>query len=219
MEAPQWREEAGGTFVAETTEFTMKVRRRANRQHVRFIVLKRIEVLVGSGTTADIAAAMNAAQKMAERLSVTRKSDKPRLMVVDDDQEMRGAIADTLRDGGHDVMEVASGEGALRRLVRLSRPVALITALNLSGDMDGLELAVAARKLSPGTAVLLISDDRQPAGRALNERVLAKPFSADQLLEQVAEMIVRTRPLSQSPRPARKTHEITASARPLQPPA
>jgi CheY-like chemotaxis protein len=166
---------------------------------VRFIVLKQIEVLVGSGMTADIAAAMNAAQKMAERLSVTRKSDMPRLMVVDDDQEMRGTIADTLRDGGHDVMEAASGEGALRRLERLSQPVALIAALNLSGGMDGLELAVTARKLLPGTAILLISDDRQPAGRALNERVLARPFSADQLLEQVAELVIHKYPLAQSP--------------------
>jgi hypothetical protein len=58
--------------------------------------------------------------------------------------------------------------------------------------MDGQELAVAVRKLLPGTAILLISDDGQPAGRALSERVLVKPFSADQLLEQVAETIVRT---------------------------
>jgi len=113
---------------------------------------------------------------------------------------MRGAIADTLRDGGHDVMEAASGEGALRRLERLSQPASLITALNLSCGMDGLELAVTARKLFPGTAILLISDDRQPAGRALNERVLAKPFSADQLLEQVAEMVTCTRRFAQPPR-------------------
>ena len=37
-------------------------------------------------------------------------------MVVDNDQEMRGAIADTLRDGGHDVMEAASG-GCKTRLL------------------------------------------------------------------------------------------------------
>jgi CheY-like chemotaxis protein len=120
MEAPQWREEAGGTFVAETAEFIIQVRRTATRQHVRFFVLKRTDVLIGSGTTADIAAAMNAAQEMAGRLTGTRKSDRPRLMVVDHDQEMRGAIADTLRDGGHDVVEAASGEGALRRLERLA---------------------------------------------------------------------------------------------------
>jgi CheY-like chemotaxis protein len=198
MKAPQWREEAGGTLVAETAKFTIKVRRTARRQHVRFVVLKRTDVLVGSGATADIAAAMNAAETMAERLSVTRKSNKPRLMVVDNDQEMRGAIADTLRDGGHDVMEAASGEGALRRLERLSQPVALVTALDLSGGMDGLELAVSARKLLPGTAILLISDDRRPAGRTVNERVLRKPFSADQLLERVAELINRTRSRTQS---------------------
>ena len=51
MEAPQWREEAGGTLVAETAEFTIKVRRTARRQHVRFVVLKRTDVLVGSGAT------------------------------------------------------------------------------------------------------------------------------------------------------------------------
>jgi len=128
MEAPQWREEAGGTFVAETAEFIIQVHRTARRQRVRFFVLKRTDVLVGSGTTADIRAAMSAAQEMAGRLTRTRKSDRPRLMVVDDDQEMRGAIADTLRDGGHDVMEAASGEGALRRLERLSQPASLISA-------------------------------------------------------------------------------------------
>jgi hypothetical protein len=89
MEAPQWREEAGGTLVAETAKFTIKVRRTARRQDVRFVVLKRTDVLVGSGATADIAAAMNAAETMAERLSVTRKSNRPRLMVVDNDQELR----------------------------------------------------------------------------------------------------------------------------------
>lgn len=89
MQAPQWREEAGGTLVAETAKFTIKVRRTARRQGVRFVVLKRTDVLVGSGATADIAAAMNAAETMAERLSVTRKSNRPCLMVVDNDQEMR----------------------------------------------------------------------------------------------------------------------------------
>jgi hypothetical protein len=51
MEAPQWREEAGGTLVAETAKFTIKVRRTARRQGVRFVVLKRTDVLVGSGAT------------------------------------------------------------------------------------------------------------------------------------------------------------------------
>ena len=76
-------------MVAETAKFTIKVRRTARRQDVRFVVLKRTDVLVGSGATGDIAAAMNAAETMAERLSVTRKSNRPRLMVVDNDQEMR----------------------------------------------------------------------------------------------------------------------------------
>jgi hypothetical protein len=58
----------------------------------RSVVLKRTDVLVGSGATADIAAAMNAAETMAERLRVTRKSNKPRPMVVDNDREMRSRL-------------------------------------------------------------------------------------------------------------------------------
>jgi CheY-like chemotaxis protein len=83
MEKPQWREEAGGAFVAETAEFTMRVHRKADRQYVRYVVLKRTGVLVGSGTTNDIGTAMNAAENMAEQFSATRKSDRCPSMVVE----------------------------------------------------------------------------------------------------------------------------------------
>jgi hypothetical protein len=74
MEMADWREEAGGMFVAEMACFTLIVHRRASRHNARFCVLGRrqpdgADTLVGSGATVDdIPAAMNAAEKMAERL-------------------------------------------------------------------------------------------------------------------------------------------------------
>ena len=198
MDALEWREVAGGTFVAYTANFTLEVRRTANRHHVRFKVEKYTGALLASGTTVDVGTAMYAAEKMAERLSPSRKSGRALLMVIDGDQEMRGAIADVLRNGGYDVVEAANGEGALRRLERLPQPVGIITDLSLSGGMDGLEVAAATRKLRPGTGILFISSEPERAGRVSNAQTLAKPFSAEQLLEHVAALVNRARSATHS---------------------
>jgi len=89
MTTPQWREEAGGRFVAETARFNLVVRRTASAPDgsattaitapARFLVLMRrtsgADALVGSGTTLGIAKAMDAAEKMARKLraAVTRE--------------------------------------------------------------------------------------------------------------------------------------------------
>ena len=197
MNALGWQEVAGGTFVAYTANFTLVVRRTANRHDVRFLVEKYTGALLASGTTVDVGTAMQAAEKMAQRLSPIRKSGRALLMVIDGDQEMRGAIADVLRDGGYDVVEAANGEGALRRLERLSQPVGIITDLALAGGMDALEVAAATRKLRPGTGILFISSGPERAGRVSNEQILAKPFSAEQLLEHVA-LVIRVRSAADS---------------------
>ena len=89
MTTPQWREEAGGRFVAETAHFNLVVRWTASAPTgspttaitapARFHVLMRqpsgAHALVGSGTTLGIAKAMDAAEKIARtlRAAVTRE--------------------------------------------------------------------------------------------------------------------------------------------------
>jgi hypothetical protein len=41
MEAPEWREESDGTFIAETARVSLVVCRLADRRHARFLVMAR----------------------------------------------------------------------------------------------------------------------------------------------------------------------------------
>lgn len=86
MDNPQWRE-TGGAFIAQVTDFSSKVYRTADRQYVRYLVVKQqanTDELVGSGTLggAVIGEAMNAAEKMADRLRAISKRDN--LAIVPD---------------------------------------------------------------------------------------------------------------------------------------
>ena len=186
-----WREEGGGTFVKETRRFRLQVWWTTGRKHARFMVLKHHNagpaMLIGSGTSDGIRHAMHAAEKMAERFSMSAAPGRPLVVVVDDDIEVGGAVADTLRDDGYEVVEASSGEGALRRLERIfSRPTILITDLRLGRGMTGLELATAARDQAPIVGVLLMSADLLDGNEMLPHVHLRKPFSAAQLIAAVA---------------------------------
>lgn len=73
-ETPRWREETGGTFVAETGEFVMKVHTRTICQHMHFTVLNRSDVQVGFGKSTDVRRAMIAAEMMAAELAAIGKN-------------------------------------------------------------------------------------------------------------------------------------------------
>jgi CheY-like chemotaxis protein len=195
MSGLQWREETGGKFVKQTARFRLQVHWAGSREHARFVVLKRraarAAILAGSGTTGGIEHAMRAAEKMAERFTISDRHDRPPVIVVDDDTAVSGAVADTLRDEGYDAVEATSGEGALRRLERIGRPTILITDLCLGSGMTGLELAATVSDLSPATGVLLMSADNLDGNDVLPHAHLRKPFSAKQLVRAVAATAAR----------------------------
>ena len=113
-------------------------------------------------------------------------------MIVDDDDSVRDTSADVLSDAGYQVKKAATGEGALRRLERTSRPVVLVSDIDLGDGMSGLELAAIIHRLWPGMGVLLVSaDDQSAACKGAREEFLAKPFSIEQLLDRVAAITAR----------------------------
>jgi two-component system, NtrC family, response regulator AtoC len=108
------------------------------------------------------------------------------VLVVDDQAEVRSAVARLLRRLGYDVREAAGGSEAVR-MVRRSPVDIVLTDLHMPG-MDGLELIVALQAARPGTLVVAMSGDiGMQAGTLEDARLLgavmtlAKPFTAQEL--------------------------------------
>ena len=109
-----------------------------------------------------------------------------RILVVDDDPEMRRLLAEFLRGEGFRVDLAANGQEALRQLCEEIFDHVVLDK-NLPGE-SGLEMLPLLRALAPGTPVTLITafgDSRtheQAFSRGAYE-VLLKPFNLDDLIE------------------------------------
>jgi two-component system response regulator HydG len=109
----------------------------------------------------------------------------PRVIVVDDNLEMAGTIAEGLVDRGYDAVAVASGQEALARL-RGEKVDALVTDLRMP-KVDGLELLAESRKLDPERPVIVMTaysaiDTAVESIRQGAYHYLTKPFKQDELV-------------------------------------
>lgn len=118
-----------------------------------------------------------------------------RVLVADDDDEMRALLAQTLRDDGYEVVESDNGARALLALSldrngEGPRGVDLVvTDLRMPGA-TGLEILVGLRALDWPVPVVLITafldEEVEAAARRLGvAAVLSKPFSLTELREAV----------------------------------
>ena len=84
----------------------------------------------------------------------TDATDKPRILVIDDDEQVRRVLLDIFCDV-YDCCEASSAEEALTVLAQESFDLVL-SDINM-GDMSGLELVPQVHSLSPDSVVLMIS--------------------------------------------------------------
>lgn len=78
-----------------------------------------------------------------------------RILVVDDDPQMRAAMGEAVRRAGLSVETAADGREALAALVRQPFPV-MVTDLRMP-NMDGRALLEQARAVSPATRVIVVT--------------------------------------------------------------
>lgn len=81
--------------------------------------------------------------------------EKPRVLVVDDEERFRTTLARMLTVQGFSVLALASGQEALEALARESYDVVLLD-LRMP-DMDGLTTLSEIKKLRPETEVIILT--------------------------------------------------------------
>jgi two-component system KDP operon response regulator KdpE len=119
--------------------------------------------------------------------------NQPRVLVVDDEPQIRRALRLVLRANGYEVSEVGTGEGALDALVSQSFDLMILDLM--LPDLDGVEVCRRLREWSRLPVVVLSAHGEEEVKvRALDEGAddyVTKPFSAPELLARMRSAMRR----------------------------
>jgi CheY-like chemotaxis protein len=106
-------------------------------------------------------------------------------LIVEDDPFQREFLADLLKSEGLDVLECENAEVAELVLATTGTELrALVTDIQLSGGMSGVELAQYAKDRFPGLNVVMVSG-RDSSQVPHDIHFLLKPYVPKQLLDAV----------------------------------
>jgi two-component system, OmpR family, response regulator MprA len=122
---------------------------------------------------------------------------QPRLLVVDDDRDLRDSLRGALGYAGYAVATATNGAEALSALALA--PVDLIILDVLMPMLNGLDTCRALRGRGVATPVLVLTardaiDDRVAGLEAGADDYLVKPFALRELLARVNALLRRTKP-------------------------
>lgn len=126
-----------------------------------------------------------------------RKVDRPeKVLVVDDDQEVRSSIEKILTRKGYQVTTVSSGHQALEEIAGTSFSLVLLDMMMPS--VSGFQVYQAIR-LVPDLKVIIMTDPKEPVERMVEEvkklgaqGTLLKPVGEKELLS-IIESALRER--------------------------
>jgi len=137
---------------------------------------------------------------------VTGQQPQERILVVEDDEDIRDLIAGQLRME-HYAVSTASGLGEMRSVLGAEAIDLVILDLNLP-DGDGLSLCRELRAEGVETAIIMVTARGSAVDRVLGlelgaDDYLTKPFEPRELMARVRNLLRRTRGGGGSP-PARQ---------------
>ena len=157
----------------------------------------RIYTEVGNGTTMCLYLPRYLGVPDHEIVEVTEEPDQgfgETVLIVDDEATVRMLVTEVLSENAYRVLEAHDGSSAMRILDSGQRIDLLITDVGLPGNMNGRQIADAARMKLPALRVLFITGYAENAaiGNGYLEsgmQILAKPFPMSTLAQKVRQML------------------------------
>jgi signal transduction histidine kinase len=152
-----------------------------------------IDTASGTGTTFRVFLPCHHADAVYEEEAHLTLHRSLRVLVVDDEPNVREVVSGYLRGDGHRVTTAVNGGEAMQRI--MSDDIDLvITDYGMPG-MDGIELAGAVRRVDAGTSVILLTGfglepEQQPASI---DFVLQKPLVPEELRTALRSVVVNSR--------------------------
>ncbi len=121
-----------------------------------------------------------------------RAGSVQRILLAEDDEDMRRFLVKALEKAGYDVISSGNGLEAYERLKE--EPFTLLLTDIVMPEMDGIELARKAAELDPdlkimfitGFAAVALNPDNQAPKDA---KILSKPFHLRDLVDQVERLL------------------------------
>ena len=156
----------------------------------------RLESAAGRGTTVQVCLPQHEQMNVVEGpgiVALRENQSNWTVLLVDDENIVREAVAAHLRELGYHVLEAPDGPTALRFLEDDTHIDILVTDMGLPNGMNGHQVAEAVCGRRPGVQRLFItgySTTELPPGSA----VIDKPFDLDTLARRVQGMLPDTQP-------------------------
>jgi PAS domain S-box-containing protein len=151
----------------------------------------RIESAPGHGTCIIVALPAVASGVVSKILTSVARPSALRILVIDDEENVRNVIAEYLHADGHQV-DVADGPAAGLRKINGGTYDLIMTDRSMP-DMSGDELALRAKRIAPHVPILMLTGfgelmnirGERPEGV---EAVIAKPVTMDVLRAAIAHV-------------------------------
>jgi len=115
-----------------------------------------------------------------------------RILVVDDDDDVRGAVAEALEDEGFEVMKAEDGAVALRMLLAGAKPAVILLDMMMP-EMDGWAFRAEQQRHPEIAAIPVIvftayGVPRETAAQIGAQGFLKKPLRLEELLVTIRQV-------------------------------
>jgi signal transduction histidine kinase/DNA-binding response OmpR family regulator len=177
----------------------------------------RIDSAIGQGTSVKLYLPRTDDPVVeAEHDGAVAANGSERILVVEDNDDVRKAVADMLAGWGYRIETAENPDVAAAMLQKDAAFDLLFTDIVMPGAMTAVELAELAQKLQPGIAVLLTSGFARgliPDYSRSGYPMIPKPYSSEALAARVRTVLAARRPrLAQPALAARANTESPPAA-------